>query len=285
MNERRTAWILVFLLVAQLLLVAAQVPAAAGNRSQLEVGALSALAPLARLAGSLARGVGGLKDWLRQRQDLRTENRDLKRENLELRLEMMRLRDVESQLRQVAGAVRYAPPESAALALSDVLYIDHSSWIRTLVLYSPGTRPEVDQPVLTSAGLVGRVILVAGPYVKVQLITDRAASVGAMVERTRRQALVQGTARGGLELTYLPSNLEVRLGDRVVTSGVDGIFPRGIDVGTVAEIGSGHGLFHEIRLSPAVDFGAIDHVYLLRYSGPPAEVRKALPGQAEGNTP
>ncbi len=138
----------------------------------------------------------------------------------------------------------------------------------------------VNQPVLSPEGLVGRVVNVAGPYAKVQLITDRAAGVGGMILRTRRQGVVRGGGRGsgGLELDYVPLQADVRPGDRVLTAGIDGVYPRGIPVGTVVSVEQGGQLFHRIQLAPAVDFGALDQVYLLDYEAVPQKVKEGRPG-------
>jgi rod shape-determining protein MreC len=110
---------------------------------------------------------------------------------------------------------------------------------------------------------VGRVVVVAGGFAKVQLVTDGAASVGAMIERTRRQGIVHGGEQGTLELDFVPLQADVRVGDAVVSAGIDGIFPRGLPIGKINSVEPGNELFHRIGLTPAVDFGRLDQVYLL----------------------
>ncbi|MGB5296478.1 MAG: rod shape-determining protein MreC, partial [Thermoanaerobaculia bacterium] len=112
---------------------------------------------------------------------------------------------------------------------------------------------------------------------KVQLITDRAASVGAMIERTRRQGVIKGGGHGNLELDYVSLQADVRVGDVVTTAGIDGIYPRGIPVGTVAAVIPGDELFYEIRVIPQVDFGLLDQVYVLKEETMPEAVREAVP--------
>ncbi|MCB1034446.1 MAG: rod shape-determining protein MreC [Acidobacteria bacterium] len=279
MEERRTAWLLIALLVAQLLLVASQVPATGGGKSRLEAGALLALAPVARAVATLSARVQSVGDWFSQRRTLRQENERLRIENRQLSLQLLRLTEAERRLENLSRAVHYVPPDGGKLQLADILYVDHSSWVRTLVLYVPEAGLEINQAVVTDDGLVGRVVLVAGPYAKVQLITDRAASIGAMVQRTRRQGLVQGTSQGELQLAFLPRQSDVRQGDRVVTSGIDGIFPRGIAIGTVISVSAGNDLFQTIRLASAVDFSKLDHAYVLERQALPQEVQEALPGE------
>lgn len=278
MDERRTGWLLIFLLMAQLLLLASQLPAAGGGKSRLEAGALRTLAPIARLVNGIVGAGHSTTEWFRGRESLRRENTLLLEANRSMSLELLHLQELAGQVERLSEAVDYEPPDRGTLRVADVLYIDHSSWIRTLVVYAPKGELMPNQAVLTSEGLVGRVVLVAGDYAKIQLITDRAAGVGAMVQRTRRQGLVQGTSRGGLQLTYLPRQSDVRIGDRVVTSGIDGIFPRGILIGVVVSVETGTDLFQEIRLTSAVDFGRLDHVYMLSRASVPEEILEALPG-------
>jgi rod shape-determining protein MreC len=181
---------------------------------------------------------------------------------------------------RLGEAVRYGTPPAGRIRAVDVVYADHASWLRTLVLYTGDAPARVNQPVLSPDGLVGRVVTVAGPYAKVQLITDGAASVGGMVLRNRRQGVVRGSGRGSgsLELDYVPRQADVRPGDRVVTAGIDGVYPRGIPVGTVLSVSQGGQLFHRIQLAPAVDFGALDQVYLLDFAAVPADLKEARPG-------
>ena len=70
---------------------------------------------------------------------------------------------------------------------------------------------------------------------------------------------------------------DVRPGDQVVTAGIDGLYPRGIPLGVVAEVQEGGQLFHRIVVAPAVDFGRLDQVYLLDYLAVPGELREAAP--------
>ena len=249
-------------------------------------GALRAL--LARVIphihGMLLLGTTGEFPFLREdvklRDSLLAENRTLKSEVEELRLRLLRLSDVESEMLRLGAALRYPTPPAGRIRTVDIVYADYTSWLRSLVLYTGGEPARLNQPVLSPGGLVGRVITVAGPYAKVQLVTDRAASVGAMVLRTRRQGVVRGGGRGsgGLELDYVPLQADVQPGDAVLTAGIDGVFPRGIPLGTVVSVKPGGQLFHRIELAPAVDFGALDQVYLLDYQAVPPRVTEARPG-------
>jgi rod shape-determining protein MreC len=278
-EERRTGWLLVAVLSAQLVMVAVQ-GARGGSYTLAKAATLRLLGPAERVVAIAGGGVSTLRDGVRLQGSLREENLRLRREVEALQLRLLRLASVEDEMDRMGQAVRYATPLLGKIRAVDVVYADHSSWLRTVVLYCGGAPAEVNQPVLAPAGLVGRVVTVAGPYAKVQLVTDRAAAVGAMVLRTRRQGVVRGSGddASSLAFEYVPLQADVRPGDRIMTAGIDGIFPRGVPVGTVLSVEPGGQLFHKIRVAPAVDFGTLDQVYLLEHAQVPREVEKAEPG-------
>jgi rod shape-determining protein MreC len=275
MDERRTVWVLIVVLVAQLVFLA--VRGARSGDTWLESVGVRLLGPAARSVTSIPRSASGLRESLRLRGSLQEENRRLRGEVEALRLRLLQLSDLENEMHRLGAAVEYTTPPIGRIRAVDVVYVDHASWLRTLLIYTGDQPAWVNQPVLSATGLVGRVVTVAGPYAKVQLITDRAASVGAMVLRTRRQGVVRG-GKDGLELDYVPRQADVRPGDRILTAGIDGVYPRGIPLGTVVKVENGGQLFHSIQVAPAVDLGTLDQVYLLDHSPIPQEVKEAVPG-------
>lgn len=276
MDERRTGWVLIVVLAAQLVYLAIQ--GAKAGETRLEALGLRLLGPMARAVTGAPRSLSDFREGLKLRGTLQEENERLRREVETLRLRLMRLSDIEGEMLRLGAAVRYPTPPAGRIRAVDIVYVDHASWLRTLILYLGDVPARRNQPVLSPDGLVGRIIAVSGSYAKVQLVTDGAASVGGMVLRTRRQGVVRGGRRGGLELEFVPLQADVRPGDRVLTAGIDGIYPRGIPIGTVIKVEPGGQLFHRIQLAPAVDFGSLDQVYLLDYEAAPEKLKETLPG-------
>ncbi len=263
MTEKRTRLLLVALVLGQLLLLSAQAPSAVGGQSLLAGAWLRGVGPLAALVDGAADAVSGMAMYWTTRRRLLTENERLRGENETLRqLTVPNLR-VTAALERLSSAVEYGRTGDKTLRLADVVYIDHVSWLRTMILRLGGAGVATNHPVITDDGLVGRVVGVSGRYAKVQLIIDRAASAGVMIERTRRQGVVRGRGDGELALEFIPLQADLVVGDRVLTAGIDGVYPRGIPVGTVTRAAPGNELFHEVELAPAVDFAMVDHVYVL----------------------
>jgi rod shape-determining protein MreC len=268
---------LIVLLVGQLILLTAQIRNPDGKSSYLEAGLVRLVSPITGFVSWVGSGVTGFSENMALRRTLLAENLRLREEVGELREQSIRNFGLQKDLDHLAEALSYTRAFEADLQVADLVYIDHASWLQTAILRTAPDTVRVNQPVVSGKGLVGRVVLVTGPYAKVQLITDRAASVGVMIERTHRQGVIKGAGRGNLELDYVSLQADVRVGDVVVTAGIDGIYPRDIPVGTIAAAIPGDELFHEIRVIPKVDFGLLDQVYVLEEETVPEAVKEALP--------
>ena len=235
---------------------------------------MRSVAPVSRAVTGSSSWLDSLSQGLRTRGSLRRENQELREEVEALRSLRVEALGMRGEIDRLSEALNYSAVPRGDLLVADIVYVDHVSWLQTLVLYT-GERSLVrNQAVVSPDGLVGRVITSAPPYAKVQLVTDRYASVGGMVERTRRQGVVKGSSPGQLELTYVPLQADVRIGDLIVTAGIDGIYPRGLPIGRVTDVQPGDELFHEIRLIPAVDFGVLDQVYVLARAPVPESVKE-----------
>jgi rod shape-determining protein MreC len=275
MRDGLAHWLAAVLLVGQFALLVSQIPEAERHGSRFERLALELVGPLAGAVATAAdtgrEGLGAL----RTRDALWRENEQLRTELAAARQRLLALEAGRLEPGRLAGEAPYVPRPTGTPRPTDVVYIDHLSWLRSLVVYAGPRGARVNQPVVAAGGLVGRVVVPSGPWAKVQLVTDRAAAVGAMLERTRRQGVVRGAGAGELELDYIPVQAEVVAGDRVVTSGVDGVYPRGILIGVVREVLPGGGLFHTLPVAPAVDLGRLDLVYLLDLPEPPDALLEA----------
>lgn len=273
MSDRFNQLLLALLLFLHLYLLAHQ-PETSGNR--LESATLRVLGPIGRGSASVSEGFAGFFSSFRLLGSLRRENARLRQELDDLGLQVVRLRAAEEELDGRRRARRDNVASFGESFPADVVFIDPTSWLRVMVIYSPTEVPRHNQPVLTAQGLVGRVVAPAGHYAKVLLITDRSAAVGALIERTRRQGLIEGDGAASLWLKHVPVQFDVRVGDRIVTAGIDGIFPRGVPVGEVVSVEADQGIFHRIVVQPAVDLGALETVHVLTRSAIPEEVREEL---------
>ena len=266
-------------------LLGAQVRNESTGQTLLKSSALAVAAPLFDGVDRIAMTLNEIGEGLSDRGRLLEENERLREEIATLRLERAQTMGAETQRDMLLSAFGYGLPESPDAIVAEVIYADYSSLLQTLVIRRLPDAGPVDQDVdpdvdldgegrevptmeqnasvVNEDGLIGRLVAVAGAYGRVQLITDRASSVGAMIERTRRQGVVHGAGGARLTLDYLPLQADVELGDRVVSAGIDGVYPRGFPLGVVVGVDRGEELFQQIELVPAVDFASLEQIFVL----------------------
>lgn len=141
-----------------------------------------------------------------------------------------------------------------------------SRWYQTLTINcgkEEGVRPNL--AVITPEGLVGRISLVTAHTAEVLLITDKESAVGALTQNTRIPGIIEGGEEGNfLALTYLPLGIPVPLQETVVTSGLGGIFPKGLKIGQIVQIApEPAGLMQEAKVAPFVDFNRLEEVLVI----------------------
>ena len=158
---------------------------------------------------------------------------------------------------------------------AEVIAASVSPEFRTVTI-DKGTSENVvaDMAVVAPAGVVGRILQPSRRAALVQLIIDRNAAAGAVVERTRVQGIVVGVGNGSLRMDFAPATGDVVGGDVIVTSGIDGIYPEGFVLGTVERVARGDGLYHDITIRPAVDFSRLEDVLVVLQRQPPVEALK-----------
>jgi len=135
------------------------------------------------------------------------------------------------------------------------------------VTIDKGTREGLaaDMAVIAPAGVVGRVVVPSASAAKVQLLVDRNAAAGAVIERreSRAQGVVVGTGDGLLRMEYVSEIADIVVGDVVVTSGIDGIYPKGFVIGRVESVEKTGTTFKTILVKPAVDFSSLEEVLVV----------------------
>ena len=262
-SGRRTLTLLVVLCLGHILLISSQVQSGRGQ-SALNSATLDTMA-------TLQGGVAGLTDGIGRIWTNYFGLVGASRENAELR---NRVLDLEGKLQ-----AEQARSERAS-ALEGLLNLQKSIVAPTLAARviagnpKPGALPvtidrgksdgvTTNMAVITGRGLVGRVIETSGHAARVQLLAGESAAAGAVIERTTTAGMVQGGyADAKLRMDFVSSAAPIVVGDRVVTSGQDGIYPQGFLIGHVSEI-NGKGKTREIVVVPAVDFSYIEVVLVV----------------------
>ena len=148
---------------------------------------------------------------------------------------------------------------------AEIIGKDPSPLFKTIII-DKGSADGVikGRPVVVPEGVVGQVIEVSKYFSKVLLIIDRNSAVDALVQRTRARGMIKGAGAGRCFLHYVLRKHEIRIGDVVVSSGLDGVFPKGLRVGQVLDTKSqNQGIFQEILVRPFVDFEKLEEVMVV----------------------
>ena len=260
---RGNAVILVVLLFAQLLVMAGSARGASGS-TRLESWVMDLSSPVVKVADLLSRGVGGLVSGSRDLFRARSRNAVLESEVERLRTEVQHSREATLENIRLRRLLymrdALAPSSIGATVVSSV----HTGQEHMLIL-DRGSRHGVarDQAAVAWGGVVGRVVKVGNTHCKVQLLTDPNSGIAGLVQGSRAQGMVQGAGSDTLDLLYVPRLSVVANGDRVVSSGLDGIFPRGFGIGRVIATHDRPDGSRTIELMPELDYRSVEEVLIL----------------------
>ena len=222
-----------------------------------------------RFFGNLFSGFEQLfKDyiWLK---NLRGENEALKREVIELQGRVTSYQEAYVENQRLRRLIDFKTSTMVETIPAEVIVHDLTGWFQTLMV-DKGFRDEVapDMPVVNDEGVIGRVLDVSDRYSRVLLITDQGSDVDAIDQRNRVRGILCGKDANGCVLKYIRSNLDIKEGDLVITSGKDGIYPKGLRLGVVRAVYKDPvDLFQKIDVKPLVRLSALEEVLIIKRVG------------------
>lgn len=278
----RNATVLILVIFVQIVALAVQVkrPTEDGSPRLIRLWTVSAITPLEKAITSSGRGVRGLWSNYIYLRGVREQNRTLRKELERLRIEQVRLSEDANQGRRLQALLAFKQQFVSETVAAQVIGSSGSDQSRVLYIDKGakfGFKP--DMAVITPEGIVGKVLRVFPSSAQVLLINDPSSGVGAVLENTRLQGILQGTASGELMLRYIMSDETVQPGERIVASGGDRIFPKGFPIGAVAQVNPGSDLFLNIRVKPAANLARLEEVLVIARmaEGAPQPAQAAAP--------
>src|SRR5690242_1461801 len=280
-SRHRSLFLLGGIVLLQVLLLAVQIKRDSQGRL-IRVWTVGAVSPFER-AG--AHGISHVRETWNHYFALQNTSRDneqLKRENDSLKLQITQLQSKAAEADRLAGLLKFrqtnvdVPMVSARViggsadSASQTIYLDRGE--------RDGIRRNMG--VITPDGVVGKIIESYRDTSQVLLLTDKESGVGAMLAESRIQSPVGGTGEPLLAMKYIPTDDTVNVGEHVVTSGMDRIFPRDLPVGTVAEIKTGRP-FQQVRVRPAANLARLEEVIVLLTLHPLELKKEPVPPASE----
>lgn len=276
--RRRTGWIFFGAMIAQILLVSAQVQTKSGVRA-LNAVTFEVFSRIQHGTASFVKGGQGFWGNYIGLRGVKAENDALKRRVAELEVQLQHEHAVAARSQRLQALMDLKAQAMAPTLAAEVIAGNPDPVMRTITIdrgSADGVQP--DMAVIAPGGVVGRIIApVAQHAARVQLIIDRNAAAGALTDRSRAGGMVVGVeANPPLRMELVSNFADVKPGDAVVASGVDGIFPKGYAIGRIETADRGSGLYFTITVRPSVDFSSLEEVLVVLTPPRPATPDEAV---------
>ena len=274
--RQRSGYLFLAMIVLQMLLISAQVTTKSGV-PVIEKVTFGIFSEVQRgLSGGFS-GIRGLWTGYIGLRHLKVENEALKRDLATAQVAVQEQRALVDRTRGLERLLDLREHLQLKTVAAEIIGAAATPDFRTLTI-DRGTRDGVraDMSVIAPAGVVGRLVVPSLRSAKVQLLVDRNAAAGAIIERTRAQGVVVGGGDDRLRLEYVSEVFDVVAGDIVVTSGIDGIYPKGFIIGSIESVERVGGSYKRITIKPAVDFTSLEEVLVVLTPTPAREAAESV---------
>jgi rod shape-determining protein MreC len=272
--RQRTGYLFLAVTVGHVILISAQVQSKSGVRV-LDSVALGAFARVQQATAAVLHGVGDAWGSYVDLRGVRAANEALRTQVADLEVRLQEQRALAARAGKLQALLNLRPAISAPTVAAEVIAGNpHSGMLTVTIDRGSADGVQENMAVIASTGLVGRVVgTPAAHAARVQLIIDRHAAAGAISERTRAGGMVVGQEDSGstpLRMELVSNLSDLKVGDLIVTSGADGIYPKGFAIGHVDSVSRAGGLYLTVTVRPAVDFRGVEEVLVVLVPPRPA---------------
>lgn len=287
-SRHKSIFLLTGVVLLQVLLLALQIKRDSEGRL-IRVWTVGAFSPFERAGVNGVGHVRGTWNHYFALQNTALENEELRRENDELKMQVNQLQSKASEADRLALLLNFRQSHQDVPMLASRVIATSAGTASETIVIDRGSKDGIkkNMGVITPEGVVGKVVEVYDNNSTVLLLTDKDSGVGAMLGNSRVQSPVGGAGEPLLAMKYVPNDDTVDVGERVVTSGMDKIFPRDLPIGTITEIKAGQP-FKSIRVRPSANLARLEEVIVLLTLQPlqlKVESETAKPANAAaGNT-
>ena len=271
-TRQHAGFLFLAVILGHVILISAQVNSR-GGVPVLESVTFGLFAEVQRGSSSGVSGVRTIWNRYGSLRNVEKENAELKRQLEAVQVELQERRALADRARGLQQLLDLRDRSNLHTAAAEIIASSASPDFQTVTI-DKGTNQELrtDMAVIAADGVVGRIVVPSARAAKVQLLIDRNAAAGALVERSRAQGVVKGGGDDRLRLEFVSEAADVAIGDLVVTSGIEGIFPKGFTIGRVDGVEKAGPAYKRITVKPAVNFSALEQVLVVLT---PTPVREA----------
>ena len=274
-RQRAPLW-LISLLVLNLVVMAVDARDANGQQKVLRIWTQTFSSPIQNVSSKASNATSGFFQQIWNFRSTAQENEQLKQRVAELQTELNQSRQATAENERLKELLKLNEQKEIKSVPARVIARDPSVWFNTITINRGSTAGvEVNMPVVTASGIVGRVITVTPFASQVMLITDEKAGAGAVVGQLGESGAL-GSVRGRadlgvglIEMRYVSGLEKVEVNDNVMTTGQDGIYPPGLNVGRVVDVRNGTATqAHQILIQPGAQLDHLEEVAVLLYRAP-----------------
>lgn len=229
---------------------------------------LEVAAPIQNVMNASVKSIGDAWSRYIVLVGLEEENKNLKKKINDLKLQLALYHEGYLEAQRLRNLLALKDDHNYNFIAARIIGREQIALSKT-ILIDKGTAHGLDagMPVLAGPGLIGRVIDVSWHAAKVLLLTDESSNIDAIVQRNRTQGIIRGAGSRGYVLKYISKTQDVKEGDVIVSSGIGGVFPKGLMIGAVNHVDRLEaGLFLKIYVTPSIDFSKLEEVLVLASS-------------------
>ncbi len=265
LNRHRPQALLIFFLLISLIFIVIQ--GSEGKRSNhLIHSIIAAFSPIHKLTINIVRGTGYIWSDYIALVGVREKNKELKRKIEYLKKLNNQYLEIVQANKRLVKLLSLQKTIDEPTICSEIIGKDSTNWFKSILLDKgsmDGVR--VNMPVVTYNGIVGKIHEVTNHTSKVLLITDVNSSIAILIQRNRAEGILVGSGQDYCTIKYLRKDVEVKKGERVITSGMGGFFPKGLLVGTINKIKkNNYGLFQYAEVVPEAQISKLEEVFIIK---------------------
>jgi len=241
-----------------------------GPVHRVRAGVQAAAAPFEAAGEFVTRPVRGVIAWASDLGVSRSQLETLRAQNAELRNRVATLEEARLENERLRLLVGFVDTNKLDAVGARVIGRPTNSWERIITIdRGSDDDVKVGMPVLAPQGLLGQTIAVTKHTAQVRLIADPRSGVASMIQATRAEGIVRGSLEGQVALDFVSRETTVNVGDVVVTSGLGGVYPKGLLIGEVMKVvNAPSSLYQEIEVSPAANLAGLEEVVVLVGAAP-----------------
>ncbi len=269
-NKRKIGWLILLVALSIILMTVWSRESDTGPIHRVRVATETVAAPISSAGKWVSTPFRGFFSWMSDLGVSRGQLSELRDQNKELRARVVALEETRLDNKRLSELINSTNAQGYKGVTATVIGLPPSAW-NQVIITDKGSKDgiEINMPALGPYGLIGQVIEVGPTYSRIRLLTDQKSGVASLIQRGRKTGITKGSISGDLMLDFISAESTVTAGDVVLTSGLGGVYPKGLLIGEVLEVSKEtNALYKSIKLTPANDISTVENVLILTDTAP-----------------